>query len=314
MKTIQKFVVLAGCLLSVNQALAGECALKKPGPVIEAYSMETSGQMNCDYVSAVETMIISVQQFSEDKVPVNLFVQRTFDNASFDGGTIIQVPERLIFTSEYGQEYPTTVVANLATVAHEYGHALLEKKLENGLLKEFPQYAGFISLSQEISALKIQALKNPDSLEVKKKLEEKNQALLANKNFIRFARITTSYSELYADVVATYQANDKSAIFTALYYDEMNDRAFRMVQTRDFNTEFTERHRVFMTEEHGYFALTRNYIGKKIWPQDNNQKKTMLKKIGDAIVEEVRALLIKGSDLPDHEEANKLLIKRLSKN
>lgn len=312
MKTIPTLALLLGSFITTS-AFAGDCPLKEKSPVIEAYAISSSGQMDCRYVTNVEDMIIGVQKFSEEKVPVNLFVQHIFDNASFDGGTIIQVPERLIFTSEFGQEYPTTVVANLATVAHEYGHALLEKKLENELLKQFPQYAGFIPLSQEISALKIAALKNPDSKDIQQELEVKNKELLANKNFILFARLTTGYSELYADVVANYHLDDKSAIFSALYYDEMNDRAFKMVQTRDFNTEFTDRHKVFMTEEHGYFAYTRTYIGKNLWPKNLNEKKVMLKKIGDAIVEEVRSLLTKGSDLPDYETANKLLIERLKK-
>nr|BDT29429.1 hypothetical protein BHI3_28950 [Bacteriovorax sp. HI3] len=312
MKTIPTLVLLLGGLLT-NLAFAHDCPLKENSPVIEAYAVSSSGQMDCGYVTNVEDMIIGVQRFSEEKVPVNLFVQHIFDNASFDGGTIIQVPERLIFTSEFGQEFPTTVVANLATVAHEYGHALLEKKLENALLKQFPQYAGYITFSQDISALKIAAVKNPDSKDIQQKLEAKNKELLNNKNFIRFARVTTAYSELYADVVANYQFDDKSAIFTALYYDEMNDRAFRMVQTRDFNTEFTDRHKVFMTEEHGYFAYTRTYIGKNLWPKNLDEKKVMLKKIGDAIVEEVRILLTKGSDLPDYEAANKSLIERLKK-
>ena len=304
-------LVSLGALLSITQVFAGDCSLKPNGPIIEAYAMEANHNMNCDYVTSVEDMILNVQNFSEHKIPVNLFVQRAFDNASFDGGSIIQVPEQLIFRSEYGQEYPTMMIANLATVAHEYGHALLEKKLEDALLKQFPKFAGYITASQDLSQLKIKALLNPSSQELQKQVDQKNKDILANKDFIRFAKITTSYSELYADVVAVYQYEDKGAIFSALYYDEMNDRSYRMVQTRDFNTEFTDRSRVFMTEEHGYFAYTRTYIGKNLWPKNNNDKKLMLKKIGDAVVEEVRELLKKNADLPDFDEANKKLIQRL---
>jgi hypothetical protein len=313
MKTIPSLILLLSGLLSASYSLAGDCSLQKNSPIIEAYSEQASNQMNCDYVTAVESVVTDIQKYSEERVPVNLFVQHSFDNASFDGGSIIEVPEQLIFLSPYGQEFPADLVANLATVAHEYGHALLEKKFENALLKQFPKHAGFIKAQQEISKLKIQVLEKPTSLELQKQLKEKNAALLANKNFIRFSKLTTAYSELYADVVAVYQYNEKGAIFKALYYDEMNDQQYRMVQTRDFDTEFTERYSSFMTEEHGHFALTRTYIGKNLWPTNNAQKKVMLKKIGDAIVEEVRLMLQKGTELKGYKIDNKLLIERLKK-
>ncbi|MBC7714045.1 MAG: hypothetical protein H7177_11950 [Rhizobacter sp.] len=312
MKTIPTLLLLLSGALTITSANAGDCALKNNGSIIEAYSEQASGQMNCEYVSGVESVVTSIQKFSEESVPVNLFVQHQFDNASFDGGTIIEVPEQLIFTNDYGQQYPTDVVANLTTVAHEYGHALLEKKFEQTLLKQFPKQAGFIPANQELSKLKIQAIKNPTE-ENSKLRQEKNSEILANADYIRFARITTGYSELYADVVAVYEYGEKDAIFKALYYDQMNDFQFKMVQTRDFGTEFDARYSKFMTEEHGYFALTRTYIGKNLWPSNNAQKKVMLKKIGDAIVEEVKALLISGKDLPENAQANKQLIERLKK-
>ena len=213
MKTIPTLILLLSGLLSANYSFAGDCALQKNSPIIEAYSEQASNQMNCDYFTAVESVVTDIQKYSEERVPVNLFVQHTFDNASFDGGTIIEVPEQLIFLGPFAQEYPADLAANLATVAHEYGHALLEKNFENALLKQFPKQAGFIKANQEISKLKIQVLENPTSLELQKQLKVKRAALLANKNFIRFMKLTTAYSELYADVVAVYQYGEKGAIF-----------------------------------------------------------------------------------------------------
>lgn len=311
MKTQTFLLLLVSSFITINSAMAGPCPLKSNSSVIEAYSLKASGEMNCNYVSEVEDVITNIQQYSEDQIAINLFVRGVDNNASFDGGSIIEVPEQLVFTNKFGQRYPAFLVSNLATVAHEYGHALLEKKLEDELLEQFPKEVGFIKASKEISNLQIQIQENPDSKELINELKEKNSARIKNRDFIRFARLTTTYSELYADVVAAYQYLNKGAIFKALYYDEMNDQEFRMVQTRDFDTVFTDEHNVFMTEEHGYFAYTRNYIGKNLWPSDIDQKRSMLKQIGDAIVEEIRELLISGKNLPDYKEANQLLINRL---
>ncbi len=302
-------------LISLNtyaQEKLGECSLQKNGPVIEAYPTSKTEPMNCDYVHDVENVFLNVQQFSEQKVSLSLMVQPRFDNASFDGGTIIEVPQELVFQGQYGQEYPAMLDSNLATVAHEYGHALLEKKMELELGGDFPALKTMVQKEQEISALKIAVLVGPT---------ETNQALLADKVkalmndpfYIRWANITTGLSELYADVVAVYNDNDKGAIMNALYYDQMSNQDYLYVKTRDFDTEFDSRYDRFMSEAHAYYALTRNYIGKNLWPTNTKQKQVMLKKIGDAIVAEVRNGLKNNDPWPEFKEGNKRLIARLSK-
>ena len=305
-------LTLLSAVLAFTQAMASDCPVKSDGPVISAYSQQSDRSIHCNYVNSVESIFSEIERFSEDDVKVNLFVQSIYDNASFDGGNIIEVPEQLIFRGTYSQEYPVGIMANLSTVAHEYGHALLAK-IFGRELSQYPVVKAYDQANLEISKLKIKLNLNPDSIELQQEISEKNKAILANKDFIRYSVISTNYSELYADVVAVYLNNNKNAIMSALYYDEMSDFQFRMIQARSFDTEFTSTHTKYMSEVHGHFALTRNYIGKNLWPESASDKKIMLKKIGDAIVAEVKKLLDEKSEMPEYKVSNKNLIERLKK-
>lgn len=277
---------------------------------ITSYDFINEAIPNCDYVKDMSDEISRIQSFSEKAIPINLTILQKDNNASFDGGTILQVPMQFVFTTTYGQEYSSTISSVYSVIDHEYGHALLENKLETELSKDFPDETGFIQANKKLSTLKLNAYRQKTDANLKL-VEEAQKDILANQDFIRFARVTTAYSELYADVVSVYNENDKNAMLKALYYDEMNNFEFQMIQARSFDTEYTSAHQKFMTEEHGYFAYTRNFIGKKLWPKNDKQKKLFLKLIGDAIVSEVRSLLEAKSDFPEYDEANKKLIEKL---
>lgn len=311
MTNLSKLFLLS-LFIAINSAIA--CEFNPEGPILHAYNLKKEGEPNCDYIHDVEELMNSVQTFSEDKVSLNLFVRYVDNSPAFDGGSIIEIPERFVMSSteRNGEDYYVPLVHNITVVAHEYGHALLDKKLEKTLMQEFPEEVGYIEASKELSELKIAKLLklNPES---KENLDKAQNEIYANKKFQRFANLTAAYSELYADVVAVYYSNSKSAITDAIFMTGSGIQALRIAQLRDFNTEFTPKHEVFMNEQHSYFAYTRNYIGKKLWPKNLAEKQKMLVKIGDAIVAEVRSMLVKGTDLPEYGEANRRLIQRLKK-
>lgn len=296
-----------------TQLWASECNIGSELTIVDAFPAEAGRKINCDYVQQVQNIIEEIQKISEDKVPVSLMVRAIYSGASFDGGTIIDVPERLIFSNQYAQEFGVSLSGNLSVVAHEYGHALLRAKMERSFKKNFPEAYGYMQARKEVSALSIKLMQNPDSVEYINLLKEKEAAITGNKKYMDFFILHLAYSELYADVVAVYTDNSKNSIFSALYYNEMSNFEYKYVQTRSFDSEFDNSHAMYMSEPHSYFALTRNYIGKKMWPKDEAEKKVMLEKIGDAIVAELADLLKSGSSLPDYEEGNQRLIKRLSK-
>lgn len=175
----------------------------------------------------------------------------------------------------------------------------------------YPNEASFILASKELSNLRLLSLEKEEDAKLKEDYKQKNEEIYKNQDFIRFAKVTTAYSELYGDIVAAYYNNSKNAMLEALYFDEMKTREYQMIQTRSFDTEFTSAHEVFMTEEHGYFAYTRNYIGKNLWPKNETEKRKYLKFIGDAIVGEIKNLLSQKKTLPDFKIANSNLIKAL---
>jgi hypothetical protein len=135
--------------------------------------------------------------------------------------------------------------------------------------------------------------------------------MIQNKDFIHFMNISTAYSELYADVVAAYNSNSKSTMVDALYFDKMTNPEFYMIQTRSFDTLFDKRHNLYMTEAHGYFASTRAFIGKNLWPKNLQDKQEFLRIIGDAIIHELRDLLSGNKEIPPFLVANRSLIERL---
>lgn len=296
-----------------TQLWASECNIGSELTVVDAFPAEAGRKINCNYVQQVENIIEEIQRISEEKVPVSLMVRAIYSGASFDGGTIIDVPERLVFSNNYGQEFGVSLPANLTVVAHEYGHALLRAKMERSFKKSFPDAYNYMQARKEVSALSIKLIQNPESVEYRDLLKKKEAAITGNKKFMDFFMLHLAYSELYADVVAVYTDSSKNSIFSALYYDEMSKFEYKYVQTRSFDSEFDRSHTVYMSEPHSYFALTRSFIGKKMWPANEAEKKVMLKKIGDAIVEELADLLKSGSPLPSHEEGNQRLIKRLSR-
>lgn len=302
--------IIACSFFSLTQALGTECSIAPNGAIISAMTDSQTHNLNCSYITDIENLITDIQKMSDEKMAVNIITKTSFDNASFDGGSIIEVPEQFIFHNAYEQEYSSSLAATLVVVAHEYGHALLQKKLERTLMADFPEYAGFILARQEISRLQLENTLHP-SPELAESLSRKITETTNNQNFIRFIQLTTGYSELFADVVAVYYKNDKSAMLKALYYDQMSTLEFQNAQTRDFDTIFDSRFDKFMTDPHGFFAYTRTYIGKNLWPLNEAKKKTMLIKLSDAIVSEIRQSLKNKTKLPDFQTANKQLIKRL---
>lgn len=303
------------CTFLLSVASANECPLNPSGPIMEAVTyLGHERKLSCDYVGRVESLIEELQRFSEDKVKINLIVRSTSDGASFDGGLNIDVPEQLVFSGEYGQDYGTDIFSNLTVVAHEYGHALLDKKFDQILSPKFPVVRDYFIARQELSKLEIEYAKNPTSEEIKNKVDEKTKAVQNNGAFNKFFVILLPYSELYADVVAVYNDSDKAAVYNALYYPQMTRFAGRMVKTRDFGAEFDVNiYDRYMTEAHGYFAKTRTYIGKNLWPKNDAERNLMLKKLRIAIIEEMTLILEKDGVLPEYEAGNESLIKNLSK-
>jgi hypothetical protein len=313
MKNKLLYVSLA-CTFLLSVAVANECPLKSDGPIMKAVTyLGHDRQLSCDYVSRVESLIEEVQKFSEDKVKVNLVVRSANDGASFDGGYNIDVPEQLVFYGEYGQDFGMDIFSNLTVVAHEYGHALLDKKFNQILSPKYPVVKDYFDARKELSNLEIEFAKNPTSEELKNRIEAKTKKVQNDGAFNRFFVLLLPYSELYADVVAVYNDNDKSAVYNALYYPQMTKFAHKMVKTRDFGAEFDINvYDRYMTEAHGYFANTRTYIGNNLWPKNDVEKNQILKKLSNAIIEEMSQILDKDGVLPDYDVGNASLIKRLS--
>lgn len=234
---------------------------------------------------------------------VTLVIGGPMDNASFDNGHIIQVPYRMVFYGDYGTEYPVPINSLMISASHEYGHAIFQEYLK----KSLPQFADLFAAFNARSDKKLVLLRGgkDDSL------MEDAKRLAETAEYKAFYKLTP-YSEFYADVLAVFIHNDKSAMLRALYYPQMSPFQYNYIRMRDFEGEPDPRWSSLMYEEHSKLAYVRSYVGKSMWPENRAEARTRAGQIVNAILNVVQINLAQGND-PDVQDANNQLIEELKK-
>ncbi|WP_413943610.1 hypothetical protein [Bdellovibrio sp. HCB-162] len=235
---------------------------------------------------------------------VTLVVGGPMDNASFDNGHIIEVPYRMAFFGRYGQEYPVSLLSLITSAAHEYGHAIFHEYLKKSLPREF---GSLLKEMEDISIRKERILKGATD----ETFSDDMKKLLTSPEYQRFTSLSP-YSEFYADVLAVFNANDKSAMLSALYYSEMDTFQYNYIRMRDFEGDPDPRWENLMYEEHSKLAYTRAYVGKELWPENAEQAGHIADAIVRAILQVAKINLDQGAT-PDVENANAQLITELKR-
>ena len=260
----------------------------------------------CEFAKEISDVINQMSGIFGGPPPVTLVFGGETDNASFDMGHMIQLPYHMIFFNRYGQEFPVPRASVITSAAHEYGHAIFQERLK----KEFgTEYGKAFAALVEASDIKEKSFRSQAGDDDFKKF---NAELCKMPEYQALNSFTTAYSEFYADLLAVYFFKDKSAMFSALYYDDMNDHDFNYVKMRDFGSSPSLRYQSMMEEDHSKLAFVRTYVGKSLWPKSEKQAKVYAEKILTAIVSVLKKDLLSGKS-PSYQDMNKNLIAELKK-
>ena len=110
-------------------------------------------EINCDLARKLSEIFNGMAGQFGEAPPVRLLMGAPSDNASFDNGSVIQVPLQLVFSGTYGGQSSVPAANLYVAAAHEYGHAIFHQKLR----RHFPEYQGLFAGLAEISELKWKA-------------------------------------------------------------------------------------------------------------------------------------------------------------
>ncbi len=263
--------------------------------------------ITCNRISELDHYIDRVNEIVSTPKKINLLIRKFSDNASFDHGQIINVPNQIVFHGKYGQTYQGAPYALRAIFIHEYAHAVF-----SNILREINSLNDFITISEKLSDLRLSLVKtsnkkNKDEIdkEIKRLSDAQKETI-----YYKHQHMITSYNELYADIIAGFITDDKYSITDALYYDEISDLNYSLIQARSFNQSSSINPYV-LKEPHALFAKTRSFIGENFWPKNNEEIATYLELITQEIVKSIEENLNQGVKRLNPEQANNRLIQRL---
>lgn len=263
--------------------------------------------ITCNRIKELDHYIDRVNEIISAPKKINLLIRKYSNNASFDHGQIINVPNQIVFHGKYGQIYQGAPYALRAIFIHEYAHAVF-----SNILKEINILNDFITMSERLSDLRLSLVKtsnkeNKDEInkEIKKLSDAQKETI-----YYKHLHMITSYNELYADIIAGFITDDKYSITDALYYDEISDLNYSLIQARSFNQRSSIDPHV-LREPHALFAKTRSFIGENFWPKSDEEIATHLEFITQEIIKSIEENLNQGVKRLNPEQANMKLIQRL---
>ncbi|MGZ3690096.1 MAG: hypothetical protein ACXVAX_01245 [Pseudobdellovibrio sp.] len=260
------------------------------------YTLSPTGQLTAnepEFDADVIKMTEAIDKLGLAEINLDIVISPEGDNASFDTGHIIDMPRTMRFANEFDADpvYKTTVDA-LAVYAHEYGHSIFD----NSITQIIPEYGEVRRIKYEMSDLTLKPFKEnltPAQLaETKQKIQQLEQSIKDNKELLRIMGLTMAYHELFADTVAVFVTQSKSAIYEALYNPNIpiwkkNELAY--VEARDF----AQAHDVDTWTDnspHNLFGPLRSQIGKdECWPKSPAEAADKLKFLARILTDDMKA-------------------------
>lgn len=195
--------------------------------ITKFFTINKQGQLIADepeFNKDITKITAAIDSYKISDVSVNVVIKPESDNASFDSGSIVEIPRTMVMYNHMGSnpDYKTSMDA-LAVYAHEYGHAVFDAHITAAI----PAYEEMKRLKREISMRSLRPFNERLTQEQgeanQKRIKELTDSLLANKEILRLARLTLPYHEVFADTIAVFVFNSKNAIHQALYYNGSDD-------------------------------------------------------------------------------------------
>lgn len=291
--------LLLSSVSPVQAATVGSCKGVN-GAVREVIFLE---HQDCELAASLSDIFNEMAQTFQSTASVNLVIGGPSDNASFDNGSIVQVPYRMVFYGKYGRSYEVPLSNLYVSAAHEYGHAIFHEALRKSAGDE---YKNLFAKLDDLSARKLAILKGASDVN----FVGDSTALYYSPEFRHISSRMGAYSEFFADVLAVYHFNDRRAMVKALYHDGLDDFQYNYIRMRDFSSDPDPKWQHLMTEDHAKLAPTRAFVGRHLWPETSVQAG----ELADWILFSVLRMLTE--DLMDDEEpewelANQNLIREL---
>lgn len=259
---------------------------------------------DCSLAADLSGVFNQMAQSLKTTTKVNLVIGGPSDNASFDNGSIVQVPYRLVFYGQYGKTYETSLSSLYVSAAHEYGHAIFQEGLRHSLAEEYKE---LFDKLDSLSARKLAILKGESDVS----FVGDSTLIYYSPEFRRLQSRMSAYSEFFADVLAVYHFNDRRAMVSALYHDGLNDFQFNYIKMRDFTESPDPSWEHLMADDHAKLALARAFVGQNLWPQTVVEAENYSDWIMFSILR-VLALDLEAEESLEWEAINKNLIRELA--
>lgn len=271
-----------------------------------------------DFNRVLIKTIQEIDQYGIVDVTVNIVVQPVSNNAAFDGGKIVFIPRAMEFYNNYGADpYRKSSFDIQSVFIHEYGHAIFDAYI----LKNIPEYEKISRIQNQISDIHMRILNEQPSRQEITRLSAEQKRLekqiVDDPQLYRLYMLMLPYNELFADVLAVYAMEDKSAIFQALYNPHVMDAhhsgALEELQARDFSLNHAVEGWKHNTP-HSLFGPVRSFLGQdSCWPKTQEQKIQKLKHIISLISDEIKTRFHDPSDNGKNEpEQNTALLQKLA--
>lgn len=244
-----------------------------------------------DYDKNLADAALDIDSFGLAPVSIEAIVQPASDNASFDGGKLMYLPRNMEFYNGFGlNPYMKGLIDIESVFAHEYGHAVFDQVA----LKALPVYSSIRAIKLQQSAIDLRILRERPSKEVIALLREQQKALDAqlinSPETKRLYILSLPYNELFADVIAVYHMQRKSAIFEALDNPNIKHNYLQPhpLACRDFDADNAVEGWSDRTP-HGMFGPVRTYLGKELcWPKTQEERSRKLKKLAEILMKDIQ--------------------------
>lgn len=268
-----------------------------------------------DFNRGIFEVVQKIDEYKLSDISIKVVALPASDNAAYDGGGLIYIPRQMQLTNQYGSDPVFKSRFDIdAVFAHEYGHAVFDEYLRT----HFVEYSDISQIYKDISNLDLKKLTEKLTDQEKKDLtvttSDLNKKILDNPELLRLYNIILPYNELFADTIAVYYADYKSAIFQALLNPNLRPdqkAEYDYVLVRDFATA----HDVTNwsnTSPHGLFGPVRSVLGQDTcWPKTLQQKSKNLESLLELIVNEIKIKYFSKSSVTVAD--NLTLIKNLQK-
>lgn len=244
-----------------------------------------------EYNKPLAEAALAIDRYGLAQVSIEAIVLPASDNASFDGGRLMYLPRNMEFTNSMGlNPYMKGLIDIEAVFSHEYGHAVFDQIA----MKAIPLYSSINEIKTQESRIDLKILNERPSQAVIAQLHEQQKALdkqiINSPELKRLYILSLPYNELYADVIAVYSMQDRSAIFNAL--DNPNIRfgygQQHPLACRDFAADNKAEGWSDFTP-HGLFGPVRSYLGQEqCWPKTQQEQAAKLKLLGAILLKDIQ--------------------------